>query len=925
MSLGMSFTSRADMPDHFEFKETTYGVPNPIDAGWNSARVQLRSNHPLESSIKNFRNNQIKLNNSVMLHAQGPAGPLIQAMELRAVKQIGRHPFLPSSNFQLDVLTGKDMEMDFDDFLNTVDFKETQAQPHMEVIALTENNLEKYSNVRNLLGKLGYTYQLSPGNLPLLEELLKDLMSSKEEVEQYKQMVKKVDKEKLNLQNIVQPYKQDNGRLALENIDLHTQLFKLKQEYEKEQKEFQKYKRENKLYVEDLEFLYRTAEERVKKLEVCNRTISGADNKKKDKKRVKSSFPTYDLENFLNKNERSIQKTCDTVQTVNNGSIKLNKCEKMDRQASELFEEINELKLDNQHQADIIAALKCQITQKDREICRMRHALEGGRPHSAVSRDYCHPCKQKESKITSLEGELEETLKKQHEAMSRALHLAEKNQQLERELKDIDNMALAVEAECKSRVKNNLRNMDIVEEKLRQKGEEVRRLEETIMNLKNKIEHDEMELENLKRDKQMLERSLHTAAGEKKNLNDKINYFLLIEKNLNSEIARLQEINKSLQRQMCDMEERVVDILGTSCKGHIKTKPLKKQNVTSSLPASKVQTSANTVISSKLGKGCQKYNNSEEHSECFHKNSCMALLEKIQQERDFYHNECHRLKDQLGSMPYRKDNSTELIVQISDLEKEVIDLKRENCSLRHENSVNLKRLECSEHLSCSSGDSLKIIMDRLEKERDMALSDISRLQGERDALKEKMKLANESHIGEQARFEKITREYEERIRRLESERHELISSQSCQRIALANMEEKCDEYKENIRKVQSDYAQMKANYGQLKSLQEQTDRSLSDIQSRHGQIEMELRLATTKIHDKERIIGNLEDEILSLRKEKTNLMASVTFIEKEKDGLLVTLDNKTEKVAKLEAHIKQQEERARDLNEKVSHLEKKIE
>lgn len=63
-----------------------------------------------------------------------------------------------------------------------------------EVIALTENNLEKYSNVRNLLGKLGYTYQLSPGNLPLLEELLKDLMSSKEEVEQYKQMVKKVDK-----------------------------------------------------------------------------------------------------------------------------------------------------------------------------------------------------------------------------------------------------------------------------------------------------------------------------------------------------------------------------------------------------------------------------------------------------------------------------------------------------------------------------------------------------------------------------------------------------------------------------------------------------------------------------------------------------------------------------------------------------------
>lgn len=78
-----------------------------------------------------FKADELKLNNSVMLHAQGPAGPLIQAMELRAVKQIGRHPFLSSSNFQLDVLTGKDMEIDFDDFLNQEEFKEVQAQPHV--------------------------------------------------------------------------------------------------------------------------------------------------------------------------------------------------------------------------------------------------------------------------------------------------------------------------------------------------------------------------------------------------------------------------------------------------------------------------------------------------------------------------------------------------------------------------------------------------------------------------------------------------------------------------------------------------------------------------------------------------------------------------------------------------------------------------
>lgn len=39
--------------------------------------------------------------------------------------------------------------------------------------------------------------------------------------------------------------------------------------------------------------------------------------------------------------------------------------------------------------------------------------------------------------------------------MKRALHLAERNKHLEREMTDIDQMALAVEAECNNTVKTN--------------------------------------------------------------------------------------------------------------------------------------------------------------------------------------------------------------------------------------------------------------------------------------------------------------------------------------------------------------------------------------------------------------------------------------------------------------------------------------
>lgn len=48
-----------------------------------------------------------------------------------------------------------------------------------------------------------------------------------------------------------------------------------------------------------------------------------------------------------------------------------------------------------------------------------------------------------------------EALAKQHEAMKRALHLAERNKMLEKEMKDIDHLALAVEAECNNTVKTN--------------------------------------------------------------------------------------------------------------------------------------------------------------------------------------------------------------------------------------------------------------------------------------------------------------------------------------------------------------------------------------------------------------------------------------------------------------------------------------
>lgn len=45
--------SRNNLPESFKFHENEYGVSNPLESGWNSARMQLAPKHPLEMPLRN--------------------------------------------------------------------------------------------------------------------------------------------------------------------------------------------------------------------------------------------------------------------------------------------------------------------------------------------------------------------------------------------------------------------------------------------------------------------------------------------------------------------------------------------------------------------------------------------------------------------------------------------------------------------------------------------------------------------------------------------------------------------------------------------------------------------------------------------------------------------------------------------------------
>lgn len=108
-------------------------------------------------------------------------------------------------------------------------------------------------------------------------------------------------------------------------------------------------------------------------------------------------------------------------------------------------------------------------------MSRLRKMLEGGRPCTSINKDHCclvsekmngYPRHMENDDLLSLqqaklnlEQQLKEALNKQHDAMAQAMKLAERNEELEKELKDVDRIALAVEADCNSTVKENNRRV----------------------------------------------------------------------------------------------------------------------------------------------------------------------------------------------------------------------------------------------------------------------------------------------------------------------------------------------------------------------------------------------------------------------------------------------------------------------------------
>ncbi|KMQ96415.1 centrosomal protein [Lasius niger] len=754
------------------------------------------------------------------------------------------------------------------------------------------NVASRYRTVRKHLDNLGYKQALSLDALPLIETLLADLVHTTDSLKHFKAIAQQNIEAHSQLQLTVDPYKCDNARLVRECNQLHSDLIEAKEAHQKQIKDFKKQIHKLECECNDLQLASSRNIHKIKELE----TESAAKSKKILELQGKCLKPT-----IINVGLSAKKRPCFPLRRP------VLEAEPMPRAKSSgslpKLSSVEPKIIDIVSMADHkMNCLNQELATKEKEIIRLRKMLEGGRSYAAVSKD-CN-CKKMEKKIGAAHDVAE---------ISEAMKLAKRNEELEKELRDIDHVALAVEADCNSAVKENNRRVCRLQEKLEDVMTQVHVLERELIVERREVQELRADLESCKLEKRNVQRTLESTLDEKKQMSDRINQLAIIEKSLNDEMERLTKENE-YQRQAFKNhknERYTVDHQAIIKDGKV----IKNRD---NLDMQRLLDEADFKIVSL------------QHS-----------IQRLEAERDHYKREYINCRDEQHRAS-DKDN-VDLWTRICELKRELSDMeqalskaqreKEELCYQKEDLEARLKTYKDQQRQACvpcrsckpvhtctcmsdspiSAGNisATKTMLERLERERDTARADVERLIDERDALRERLKL----------RLKENLVEAETRLKHTEKERQDLLVTQGTKRATISGLEDQLGDVQEELRRTKQELMAQRTQYFQLRTLQDQTDQALGDVQGQLSQTESELNKAIDRNKGMEQQHTQLNDQIKELKQEINNLRANMTLLDQEKDRLLMALDEKTEKIAALERELMHKDQETEGIQQQIRDLQ----
>ncbi|MBN3276455.1 CP135 protein, partial [Polyodon spathula] len=428
----------------------------------------------------------------------------------------------------------------------------------------------KFINLRKRLDQLGYRQPLGIESLPLVEKLFSDLVHTTESLRNAKLSVGKTEKESKNLDAVLEPYRTENARLVRENNELHLGLLKLKEEKDKLSKDLKSSIRKLEHETTDLKFLNNQYVHKVRSLEKDSKAKTDKIQQLQEKN-LQAVVQTPGGKKRTIPFRRQRMQIDQTIPPSFVSSMPVPQpddpyvadlLQVADNRIQELQQEVTRLKNELERSEGGIRHLNKQVEERDKEIERLGHALDGGRPHDVISLEARNSSNEKliahlnlqieylQQANRDLEKRVQGLLERKQTVSSEVANLSARNEELCQELTEIDHLAQQLERDKEMVLETADKELLEAKEEIQRQHKDIEDFEDSIAKLKTELEECHHENDKLKDDlldsreqKQILNGLINQLEQEKKRLADRVEKLTITERELVFELERMQDLH----------------------------------------------------------------------------------------------------------------------------------------------------------------------------------------------------------------------------------------------------------------------------------------------------------------------------------------------------------------------------------------------
>ncbi|XP_051561137.1 testis-specific gene 10 protein-like [Myxocyprinus asiaticus] len=213
------------------------------------------------------------------------------------------------------------------------------------------------------------------------------------------------------------------------------------------------------------------------------------------------------------------------------------------------------------------------------------------------------------------------------------------------------------------------------------------------------------------------------------------------------------------------------------------------------------------------------------------------------------------------------------------------------------------------------------ILKRLEAERDEATSDLHRMSTERDSLRERLKISQETAISERAHLEQRVEDLQAAVLTLEQERGDQKGRQVEMRETMIGLEEEVHTIGRKLNASDEELSRLRNECSSLRLSNSQMESSLSENQwrltSRTGELQ--------NIQEKNKLLDekneSLVRQVTALQEDVSTLQGRISELDQQRNTLQVQLGKKTDLLCTANNQLNEKEKTIRGLKLRSEDLE----